>query len=87
MTALERKFHLRRAALKSLDDCGSYPCLASALRTSIEIKADYLTPTVAELDEVLRTIQSDQLATALPSERGHKFTLTDAGRHWLAQNP
>lgn len=87
MTPLERKFHLRRAALRSLDDCAGYLCPEAALRESVAIKADYLRPTVAELDAVLRDIEADRLATALPSERGHKWSLSDAGRHWLAQNP
>ncbi len=87
MTPIERKFHLRRAALKSLDDCGGYPCPETALRESVAIKADHLAPTVAELDAVLAALQADRLATALPSERGNKWSLTDAGRHWLAQNP
>jgi len=87
MTPLERKFILRRAALRSLDDCGSFPCPESALRDSIGIKADHLAPTVAEVDAVLRGIQNDNLATALPTERGNKWALTDGGRLWLAQNP
>ena len=32
MHATERKFHLRRAALRALADCNGYPLVESALR-------------------------------------------------------
>jgi hypothetical protein len=86
MHPTERKHLLRRAALRSLDDCGPYLCPEDALTYSISIKAEHLDPTLPEMETVLRGIKADRLATALPSERGRKWSLTDAGRHWLAQN-
>jgi len=82
----ERKHHLRRAALRSLDDCGPYLCPEDALVDSTSIKAEYLAPTLTEIKAVLQGLEADRLATALPSERGPRWSLTDAGRHWLAQN-
>ncbi len=86
MNQTERKHRLRRAALRSLDDCGPYLCPEDALLDSIGHKADYLEPTRTEMAAVLRGIEADRLATALPAERGRKWSLTDAGRHWLAQH-
>jgi hypothetical protein len=86
MKLKERKHHLRRAALRSLDDCGPYLCPEEPLVDFICIKADYLAPTLTEIEAVLRELEADRLATALPAERGPKWSLTDAGRRWLAQN-
>jgi hypothetical protein len=86
MNPTQRNHLLRRAALRSLDDCGPYLCPEDALVDSISIKAEHLNPTFAEMGTVLRGIEADRLATALPSERGRKWSLTDEGRHWLAQN-
>jgi hypothetical protein len=86
MNLNERKHHLRRAALRSLDDCGPYLCPEEALLDSIGIKAEHHNPTRTEMAATLRGIEAERLATALPSECGRKWSLTDAGRHWLAQN-
>lgn len=86
MNAADRKFLIKRALLRALDDCAGFPATETAVREAAGIKVDYLRATVAETDAALAEIETDRLATALPSERGRKFSLTDAGRHWLAQN-
>jgi DNA-binding PadR family transcriptional regulator len=82
----ERTFFIKRALLLALEECGEKPVQESALRMSIEVKVDFLEPTTAEIDTVLRAIDRDRLCVSLPSERGPKYRLTDAGRLWLAEN-
>ena len=86
MTPAERTYQLKRAVLRALDDCGGYVVREEVVRDQAALKVDYLAPTTAELDAALRTIDEERLAVALPTERGRKLGLTDAGRLWLAQN-
>lgn len=86
MNATDRTFFIKHAFLRALQDCGAYPVREETLREQAVLKVDYLQPTTAEMDAVLRTIDADRLAVALPSERGRKLKLTDAGRLWLAEN-
>jgi len=86
MNAPERTFLLKRALIQSLADCGSYPVREESLRDQATLKVDFLQPTTAELDAALRTIDTERLTVALPTERGRKLQLTDAGRLWLAAN-
>lgn len=86
MNPTDRKFLLKRALLRALADCGRFPVTGPALREAASVKVDFLDPTVAECDAAMAEIEAERLATALPSERGNKFSLTDSGRHWLAQN-
>ncbi len=86
MTAADRKFLIKRALLRALQDCAGYPALETAVREAAEIKIDFARPTVAEFDEQLRAIETDRLVVALPGERGRKLKLTEAGALWLAEN-
>jgi len=87
MNATERTFFLKRAVLRALDECRGYAVPESALRESVGIKVDHLAPSTAEIDAALRTADAERLSVAIPSERGPKLKLTDAGRLWLAENP
>jgi hypothetical protein len=87
MTDAERRFFIKRALMRTLEDCGNYAATDSAVRASVGIKIDHLSPTTAEIDEQLRVIDRDRLAVSLQSERGPKYKITDAGRLWLAENP
>ncbi len=86
MTPPDRRFLIKRALLRALADSRGYPLLDSALRDAAEIKVDFLRPTMAEIDEQLRIIETERLAVAVESERGRKFQLTDAGTLWLASH-
>jgi len=87
MNAAKRTYLIKRALLRTLAECGDYPVIEEAVREQAEIKLDFLQPTTGELDAGLKDIDANRLASALPTERGRKLQLTDAGRHWLAQNP
>lgn len=87
MTAAERIFQLKRAVMRSLADCAGYPVREELIREQAAIKSEYLQPTTAELDMVLNHVDAERLSVALPTERGRKLQITDAGRLWLAQNP
>lgn len=86
MTPADRAFLIKRAVLRALEDCGDFPVTEAALREHVTIKIDHLRPTTAELDAVFRSLDTLRLVVALPSERGPKFRLTDAGRLWLAEH-
>lgn len=86
MTTAERTFLIKRALLRALADCGSYAVTESALVEAAAIKIDHLRATTAEIDAQLRAIDADRLCVALPTERGRKYKLTDAGALWLAEN-
>lgn len=87
MNATDRTFFLKRAVLRALDECSGYAVPESALRESVAIKVDHLAPSTDEIDAALRTVDTERLSVAIPSERGPKLKLTDAGRLWLAENP
>lgn len=82
----DRKFLLKRALLATLLDADGYPLREEALREHAQIKVDYLRLTTAEIDAAVREIDTARLATSLPTERGRKFQITDAGKLWLAEN-
>ena len=86
MTTTERTFTIKRALLQILADCGNFAVREDSLRDNLSLRLDYLSPTTAEIDAGLRAIDIERLAVALPSERGRKLKLTDAGRLWLAEN-
>ena len=86
MTATDRTFLIKRALLRVLADCLGYAVTESALREACSIKIDFLRATTAEVDAQLRAIDAERLAVSLPTERGLKFKLTDAGQLWLAEN-
>jgi hypothetical protein len=87
MNATERAWVIKRALLRALDECGKYAVPESALVESALIKIDHLSPTTAEIDAQLRVIGTERLSVSLPSERGTKWQINDAGRLWLAANP
>lgn len=82
----ERHFQLKRALLRALEECGAYAVTETPLVEAARLKVDHLRPTVAECDAALRDIETARLGVAVPSERGRKWKLTDAGRLWLAEN-
>lgn len=84
MSPAERAFSIKRALMQSLADCGSFAVTELALREQAAIKIDHLRPTVAEIDGIMKRIEQDRLFVALPSERGVKMQITDAGLLWLA---
>lgn len=86
MNATERHFQLKRAALRSLADCGGYPVREESIHEQTSLKADFLQPSTAELDAVMRELDAERLSVALPTESGRKLKLTDAGRLWLAEH-
>ncbi len=86
MTGTERLFQIKRAVLRALADCSGFAVREEVIREQTLLKIDFLQPTTAELDMVLNNVDADRLSVALPSERGRKLQITDAGRLWLAQN-
>ncbi len=87
MTATERTFLLKRAVLRALADCRGFAVLETALHEAVAIKVDHLQPSTAEIDAALRTVDTERLSVGIPTERGRKVKLTDAGNLWLAETP
>lgn len=87
MSDADRPFFLKRALLRALADCRSYPVLEAALLEAAKIKVDFLRPTTAEFDATLRAIDLARLAVTYESERGRILKLTDAGTLWLVEHP
>jgi hypothetical protein len=79
----ERQHHIDRAVIRSVRDCGEGRLIAApALRASVEIKVDFLAPSLAEIDDSIRHAERAGRLLGVPSETGTKYQLTDAGRGW-----
>ena len=85
-TRNERQHHLDRAVVRTLREARGRLVPEVALREAVEIKADYLSPTVAEIDEAVRHAEREGRALGVAGETGRKYKITEAGEAWALEN-
>ena len=85
MSRNERQHQIDRAVIKSLRDCNGRLIGEKPLATSVEIKVDFLAPTVAEIEDAIRHAEREGRALGVTGETGKKFKLTEAGEAWALE--
>ena len=84
---MDRSAAIRRAILRSLDQCQGYLLAEDQLRYAVEAAVNPL-PTRAEFDRELRALDSELMVAGLPSDnplcRQNRWKICDAGRLALA---
>lgn len=76
---------IKKAILKALKDCGSYPCPESALRSQVEYTAPRMTS--VEFESALKDLDAERLVAGVAGRLGgdRKWAITDAGKLALAE--
>jgi hypothetical protein len=81
-----RQIKIAVACAKELVDCGSsYLLPDDAMREGIAMRV-IPRPTTAEVDEVIKHLDSERRILGIPAEDGTRWKLTDVGRAWLQEN-
>lgn len=81
----EREMEICRKACAILKDCGEYLLPEDNLRGHMR-RAVAPHATTSEVDDCLRHLDEKRRIHAERTEAGVKYTLTDVGRAWYAQN-
>ena len=82
-----RQTSIRRALLQSLAYMPAGLPMPDRLLRADAQRAVIPAASTAELDAEILLADTARLFVSLPGEDDIKRTITDAGRHWLAQNP
>jgi len=80
----DREYLIWRNILKQLAAADDMLCLAEHLHQDVEMATPHLTAT--EFDDALAAIDRARLLTSVPSIRGTKYKINDAGQAWLSEN-
>lgn len=82
-----RQITLERAVLSALEAVPEGYLLGDDTLRGDAARMARPTPTTAELDEAIRSLDRKRRIAGLAGELGHTWQITDTGRLWLAQNP
>lgn len=74
-----------RAIVRSLLQCGSYPCPEDALKTATEL-AIGRPLTQGDFDESMRYLEYERRIIGTDGETARVWKLTEGGRLWAAEN-
>lgn len=79
----ERQAYIDKCILRAVEACGSFPLPESALRDQLSVR---LAPPArtAEIDDSIAYLESERRITAIEGETCLAWTLTPAGKGWLA---
>jgi len=80
----DREFLILKNILKALKECGDFPLLETHLQDEISLATPSLRKT--EFAEALQAAEEKGLVISVRSERGLKYSVTDAGLAWLIKN-
>lgn len=84
-TRTDRQHTIDRAVVKTLREVMGRSVPAAALASAVEIKVDYIEPTVAEIEDAIRHAERAGRIVGAMGETGKRYKLTPDGELWALE--
>lgn len=85
MSRNERQHTLDRAAVSVLRQACGRLVPVDVIVAQVMVRADWIEPTKAEVEEAIRYVESQGRALGVSGETGRKYKLTEAGEAWALE--
>lgn len=80
-----RQDFIDRALIRSLRDCGNYPCPERALKAQVDLFVGSVV-TQSEFDDSVRHLSTERLIIDGEGTSDRLWKLTESGRMWAKEN-